>query len=172
MPRSAALQAYSGQQRLRHRCLLAAGPAARLAARPCNQHQLRLLAPHRDVGDVVLQRLELADQLAEGAPLIHVREGVLEHAVDHAEAHGGIHDALAVQRLRRVLPALSASPSSRSSGTKTSSRATAQELSARMPSFGSGGDRDARGSAAARRTATRRRCACFTCLFVRAISSR
>ncbi len=46
--------------------------------------QLGLAAPHRDVGDVVLEDLELADLLAEGLAFLHVLECVLEHAVEDA----------------------------------------------------------------------------------------
>ena len=57
-----------------------------------------LLAPHGDVGDVVLQDLEPADLAPEGLALVEVRHGVLEHRVEDAGAQGGNHDALVVER--------------------------------------------------------------------------
>jgi hypothetical protein len=60
--------------------------------------QVGLLLPHRDVGDVVLQRLELADLAAERLALGHVPQGVFQHAVQDADAERRQHDALVVQR--------------------------------------------------------------------------
>ena len=48
--------------------------------------QLGLASPHRDVGDVVLEDLELADRLAERLALLDERERVLEDAVEDPDA--------------------------------------------------------------------------------------
>ena len=69
-------------------------------------HQLGLVAHHRDLGDVVLDRLELADLLAERAALLGVVERVLEHAVEDPAAERADHHALVVERRQQHVPRL------------------------------------------------------------------
>ena len=74
------------------------------------QHEFGLFLPHGYVGHGVLKGLEFTDQLAKSAALIHVGNRIFQHAVDHAQAHGGHHDAFAVQGFGRLLPDLALFP--------------------------------------------------------------
>src|SRR5262245_27809344 len=88
-----------GGDHLGHRRLDPARLALLLQRRRRVGDQLCLLLPHRDVGDVVLQDLHLADRLAEGAALLEIVDRILEHSVDDPGAQRGDHDPLVVQCL-------------------------------------------------------------------------
>ena len=70
IPRSAALHRVLRRDHLRERRLLEALAPVRLQPRRLQDDELGLVAPHRDVGDVVLEDLELADLLAERLALL------------------------------------------------------------------------------------------------------
>ena len=106
MPRSAALTARLGRHHLGERRLLEALAPLRLQPRRVQDDEARLVPPHRDVGDVVLQDLELADLAAERLSLLHVGERVLEDAVEDAAAEAGEDDPLVVQRRQQHAPRL------------------------------------------------------------------
>lgn len=68
--------------------------------------QLALALPHRHVGHVVLERLELSDGSPEGPPDFHIVDGVLEHAVEHSQTERGHDDALVVETGQDAAPSL------------------------------------------------------------------
>src|SRR5690606_9600978 len=68
---------------LQHARFHMAGLAGRQKAGGMVQQQFGGMAPHRDIGNIVLQYLELADDLAEGLALLHVFKCVFEHAIDN-----------------------------------------------------------------------------------------
>lgn len=70
------------------------------------EHEFALFLPHDDVGHIVLQGLELADHVAEGAPRLQVLQRILKHAVEHAQAEGRVHQSFVVECGGGIAPAL------------------------------------------------------------------
>ena len=104
MPEVGGRDGVLGGDHLGDRRLLEALLALVLQPRRVVDHEVGLVAPHRDVGDVVLEDLELADLLAERLALLDERERVLEHAVEDAEAERAEDDPLVVERREQHVP--------------------------------------------------------------------
>ena len=68
--------------------------------------QPRGLGTGHHVGELDLDRLVLADRLAEGLALLGVAHGLVEAGLGHADAAGGDVDAAEFQPAQRVLQAL------------------------------------------------------------------
>src|SRR4029077_8246482 len=64
----------------------------------------------RDIGELRLDRLELGDRLAEGAPLLGVGERLVERPLGQPDAHRGNADAADVEYLEELAEAHPARP--------------------------------------------------------------
>ena len=95
-----------GRDHLEHVGLVAARQPLGLHPRHVVEQQLDQLLRGGDVGDVVLEDLEAADDPAERVTLLHVGKRVLEHPVDRAKALRADHDPLVVERRQHCVPRL------------------------------------------------------------------
>lgn len=129
MPRSTCVSGASDDKRR----LLEALPPVRLQPRR-EDDEAGPATPQRDVGDVVLQDLELTNLASESFSRLHAGERVPQHAVEDAEAEAGedVRSLFSVgSSIRHASPG---SPRTSSFGKQTLLRPTAQDPIARMPS--------------------------------------
>src|SRR6266508_350416 len=78
------------------------GPSRVLEGRGAEREESRGLDVGPDVRDHALQPVELGQRPAEGPPLLHVAERLVERGLRDADAHGGHGDAAALEHLQRV----------------------------------------------------------------------
>ena len=134
--RSVALTAISEAKSLAWAESRRDGRAGVLGGRGPLGQQARRVDLRRHLREVELDRLELADRLAELPPLLRVRERRLERAARDADREGGDRDPAAVEDLHGIRR--SRRPRGRrasSAGTRQSSITSVQVSDARIPSL-------------------------------------